>query len=153
VNLSDDAVNAIRADLAHRMKQAEVNAMRDVWQRLFSAVNHMAQQLPKYSAGDIKRFNDTLVDNVRDICDLLPALNLSDDQNLNDLAAQVRQQLCCVGAQTLRDNDNARENTASAAAALTRKMAAFMGQPVPEMPAPARSVEAQILGLFAPRAA
>ena len=153
VDLSADAVTAIRADLEHRMKGAEAEAMRDVWQRLFAAVNHMAQQLPKYAAGEIKRFNDTLVDNVVEIVDLLPSLNLTNDQNLNTLAAQVKQQLCNVSPQTLRDNDAARADTAAAAQALTKKLAGYMNQAAPTFPEPPKSVEAQILDLFAPKAA
>lgn len=142
VSLTDDAVKAIRADLESRMAAAEADAMRDLWQRLYQVVGHMAAQLPKYSAGEVKRFNDSLVENVRDLCGLLPALNLSNDPALTDMAAQVERDLCQHSAQTLRDSDHARDSTARAARDLVKKMGAYMGQPAADIsdPAPASNV-------------
>ena len=154
VDLSADAVDAIKQDLEFRMKAAEADAMKDVWTRLFTAVQHMATQLPRYATGEIKRFNDTLVDNVQQIVDLLPALNLSNDPQLTKMGEMVRQQLTQVSAQTLRDDENARQTTANAAAALTRQLSGYMGEPAPVLPEiQTKSVEAQIMDLFAPRAA
>ena len=154
VDLSADQIAAIQADIEHRTKTAEANAMKDVWTRLFTAVQHMATQLPKYASGEIKRFNDTLVDNVQEIVDLLPALNLSNDPNLAKMGEMVRQQLTQVSAQTLRDDESARQQTASNAAAITRQLSCYLGEPAPVLPEiPAKTVEAQIMDLFAPRAA
>jgi hypothetical protein len=160
VNLSADAVTAIRADLEYRMKQAEADAMRDVWSRLHGVVKHMADQLPKYSAGQIKRFNDSLVDNVGELLDILPALNLSNDPTLTAMAEHIAATLCTTSAQTLRDDDHARDRVSAEAAAIARRMGAYMGQPTPveapPAPEPAADPEEQrraaIFDLFRPAA-
>jgi len=144
--LTDDAVNAIRQDIESRTQATIAAAMRETWQRLYQAVSHVAVTLPKYENGDIRRFNDSLIENVRDICRLLPGLNITNDPTLDVMTKEVESRLCRLDAQTLRDSDYTRSQTAGAAADIMKRMAVFMGT-TPEA-VPAAPAVAPVIDLF-----
>lgn len=127
-SLSDGDVSAIRAEIEETVKQAEAEAMRDVWRRLHEVISHMATTLPAYSNGDVKRFNDSLVSNVVELCDLLPALNLSGDVRLDSIAAEAKAKLARHDAHMLRVSEGARTAVAGEASALLEKMRAMYGE-------------------------
>ena len=77
-------------------------ASRPLWmtcfQRVYDAVGRMAERLSTYepsSAEDNAKntFRDSLVYNVVELADLLPSLNITDDQRLTDLAKRLKADL------------------------------------------------------------
>jgi hypothetical protein len=74
------------------------------------------------------RFHASLVTNVFDLVDLLPQLNVGQDQELNRFAAEIRNRLCVYPAHELKKNDMLRVTTASDAAALLDEMDTVMRQ-------------------------
>lgn len=57
-------------------------------------------------------FRDTLIDNLEDLCDLIPKMNIAGDPALNKLATDAKQVLCKWDAQTLRENPDTRKKVA-----------------------------------------
>jgi hypothetical protein len=94
----------------------------ELWSRLKSVVSHMADRLNEPES----RFHASLVTNVFDLVDLLPQLNVGQDQELNRFAAEIRNRLCSYPAQELKKNDILRVATASDATALLDEMDAVM---------------------------
>lgn len=121
----------IRADVEARMKKALDDAMGDVFTRINDTVGHMAARLKEYkpAAGTRKKaegiFRDSLVQNVRDLVELLPAFNLTNDPRLDKITDRIKRDLCPTDAQILRDNKKARESVASAADAILAQVSAF----------------------------
>lgn len=72
------------------------------------------------------RFHASLVSNVLDLVNLLPKLNVSDDQELNRFAAEIGNKLCGFTARDLKANDVLRVATAHDAAALLYEMDAVL---------------------------
>ena len=81
VDVGDDAAAAIRADITARTEAAVDAAMRDVFTRVSDAVGRMAEKLSatrETHKGDAAAiFRDSLVENVRELVNLLPSLNIS----------------------------------------------------------------------------
>jgi hypothetical protein len=63
-----------------------------------------------------------------EIVDVLPKLNITRDQELERMAADVRASLI-VDPNELRQSEIARSDTAKAAAQIAARMAAYMGVP------------------------
>lgn len=120
--LDTDQVNAIQKQIEERVQTTTRAAMRDLWQRLFDAVSHMADRLSTKDA----IFRDSLLGNVADLCALLPKLNFANDPNLEAMRAEIESKLTTTTAGTLRNNDLMREKTAADARAIIDKMSAFM---------------------------
>ncbi len=98
VAIKDSEIQALRADMEMRLYKAHNAAMKDLWDRLYKPVKHMAEKLSDPEG----KFKDTLVSNVREIVDLLPRLNVMDDPTLEELRKDVENKLCGQAPETLR---------------------------------------------------
>lgn len=117
-----DGADEIRAQIEEGVADAVAAAMRDPYQRLFDAISRMVNRL-----GDPKAvFHDTLVSNVADLVAILPALNITGDEQLAALTQDAGRLIAGVSAQQLRDAPDVRAKVAAEAAAIERAMAAFM---------------------------
>ena len=130
-NLPKGLRDQIAADIDARTKAAEVAAMGDLWARVHASVQAMADKLPKFkpdekgSARGI--FRDSLVDNVREICDLLPRLNVTGDAHLQRMHTEILGKLAKHDAAELREDDATRSKVAADASAILDQMAGYCG--------------------------
>lgn len=122
VSIASEELSRIQQDVERRVAEAQTNAMKDVWQRLFDRVKHMAEKLADPKA----IFRDSMVENAREICALLPRLNFTDDPNLEALRQQVEASLI-KHPEALRNDPDLRRDTAAEAKAIMDKMSVFMG--------------------------
>jgi hypothetical protein len=122
VSIGDAELSRIQQDVERRVQDAQTKAMNEVWQRLFDKVKHMAEKLSDPKA----IFRDTLVDNLREQCDMLTRLNFTDDPNLEALRAEVEANLL-KHPDALRNDPDLRRDKASEAKAIMDKMKTFMG--------------------------
>ncbi len=123
VHLADDEVALIKSQITEDVEAASAGAMREVWQRLYEAVSKMAERLAIPDAV----FRNSLVENLSDLCKLLPLLNLTHDPRLDALRLEVQNQLVYHDPAALRDNQTYRSATAQAAQDIQRRMAGYMG--------------------------
>ena len=72
-------------------------------------------------------FSDSLVNNIVDLCALLPRLNIADDPRLEEMRQTVESTLCQANPEVLRDNIAVRATTASNAETILSAMAGYMG--------------------------
>jgi len=121
----------IRADIAESQAAVMQAAHKATFARVIDAVEHMAEKLAAYVPGGENGraqhvFRDSLVDNLRDLVDLLPGLNLSESAAMENLRKLVDSHLCRHDAETLRIDPKARAETARAAGAIVSKMREFI---------------------------
>ena len=122
VRLQARDVNRIQEEIARRARAAQARAMRDLWERLYGCVARMAERLGDRDAV----FRDSLVENARELCALLPRLNLADDPRLEELRREVEGRLCRHEPQELRDRPGVRSRTARAAQDIMAVMEGYM---------------------------
>lgn len=122
VSIGSEELSRIQQDVERRVKDAEHNAMLDVWKRLFDRVKHMAEKLADPKA----IFRDSMVENAREICALLPRLNFNDDPNLEALRQEVEGKLI-RHPEALRNDPDLRRDTAAEAKKIMDTMSVFMG--------------------------
>lgn len=123
VKLSSDELSRIQQDVERRVQEASASAMKDVWQRLYDKVKHIEERLANPSA----IFRDTMLDNARELCDLLPRLNFADDPTLEAMRQEVEQKLVSYHPDALRNDPDLRRDTAAKAKEIMDRMAVFMG--------------------------
>lgn len=123
VALSESEIGSIRSDLEARLREASASAMKDVWERLFERVKHIVEKLSDPAA----IFRDSMVDNAKEICALLPRLNFADDPDLEALRHEVEHKLTKYHPDALRNDPDLRRDTAAEAKAIMDKMSVFMG--------------------------
>jgi hypothetical protein len=121
VDLNLDEVARIRKDIEARSTAATETAMADLWTRLHDVVSKMAERLGTKDA----IFRDSLVDNVAELVDLLPRLNLTGDARLDAMRREVADKLLVYEPETLRKDGGARKETARAAEDILAAMSGY----------------------------
>ena len=124
VSIASEELTRIQQDVERRVKEAEQTAMKEVWQRLYDRVKHMAEKLADPKA----IFRDSMVENAREICAILPRLNFADDPNLEALRQEVEMGISNHHPDALRNDPDLRRDTAAQAKAIMDKMSVWMGQ-------------------------
>lgn len=122
VSIASEELTRIQQDVERRVRDAEQAALKEVWTRLFERVKHMAEKLADPKA----IFRDSMVDNAREICALLPRLNFNDDPQLEAMRQEVESKLI-KHPEALRNDPDLRRDTAAEAKAIMDKMSVFMG--------------------------
>jgi hypothetical protein len=122
VEIQDEELAKIKADVESRVKKAEQAAMGELWQRLYDRVKHIAERLSDPDA----KFKASLLENAWDLCDILPKLNVADDSNLEQMRTELQAMLRGKNPDVLRTSPAVREDTAKKAQDIVNKMNVFM---------------------------
>jgi hypothetical protein len=128
VTLGDEEKQRIKRQITLDIEASLQVGARELWHRLYGAVQHMADRLAAYKVtkdGVEHPFRDTVVTNLVKLVDVLPKLNITKDPELERLSEQVRDSLL-VDPKELRQSDSARIETANKAAEIASRMAGYM---------------------------
>lgn len=126
VALPEADLISIRESINEQTQEAVDTAMKDLWTRLYDVVARMSERLSNRD----NIFRDSLIENVNEICELLPKLNFAGDEKLEELRKRVEDNLTIHSPETLRDDPTTRLDTAYKAMEIQSAMAAFMGMTV-----------------------
>lgn len=111
-----------------RMREVETTAMRECWTRLHDVVSKAAMTLSQDRAdGKPAIFRDSLIQNISDMCALLPKLNVTDDADLEAMRVKVEKLVSTISPDTCRESVIERQDVAAKLADITSKMSVFMG--------------------------
>ncbi len=130
VKLADKTVKAVMKDIEKRTEERLKKATADVYARIVDVTEKMVERLAAYQpaagpAESSSRFRDSLVWNVKELADLLPALNINSDPKL----ATMQQSLLALteySPTVLRIDEHARRTTAKQAEKLLAKAKQYL---------------------------
>ena len=108
----------IERSLNDRVNEATVMAQRDAWQRLYTCVEHVYERLSQPDAV----FRDSLIENARELTDVLARLNVTGDRDLERLRSEVESQIAAVSAEDLRSDQRLRSDVADSANVILRSI-------------------------------
>jgi Protein of unknown function (DUF3150) len=106
----------IELEINSRIRQAT----KSMWIRLKEAVTHMVDKLSDKDA----IFRDSLVLNIRELIELLPRLNFTEDEDINDMLETMKSLL--VDPESLRTSRHLRSTKAEEAKAILNKISDFL---------------------------
>lgn len=122
-DLGSEEVDRIRQEITASTTSAVAAAVTDVYERVSKVVNAYVDRL----ADEDTVFKNTLVENARDLADLLPALNITADPKLAELHRKLKDQLCAHEPDTLRHNKTTRREAYQAAMDMRKDLSSFFG--------------------------
>lgn len=128
VDLPNDVLSTLRTEIDEHAIASIQTANNDLVGRLYEAVSTMASRL--YASGNVRL---DVANHVRELCDLLPKLNFSDDPKLAHILTEAKQHLAAHNGAELKESSVLRSQVASKATEIEGLMAAFMGG-VPAVP-------------------
>jgi hypothetical protein len=130
VALSEDENSRIRESIQGRLDDAVQGAVSDVWHRVHEVVAKMVERLRAYQVdadGKVQNtFRDSLVGNVKSLVELLPKLNITGNNALEDMRHRLEAELCAFDAPTLREDANVRKEIADNADAILAEIKDYM---------------------------
>lgn len=130
VNLDEDTISYMRQELENEITQRVSDSIADVKNRLVKVVSSYIERLEKVSnyrdasgkrrvAGHVR---SSITGNIQDLIDVIPALNITDDQEVVKLSNQLRADLCTYSAETLNDSQQVREAMISKAKQILKQL-------------------------------
>ena len=115
VNLNKEYVDSIKADLISTLEARQKDTLKQCWARVRKVVTKITE------LGDEEaRVYDSVITNARDLIDILPALNLTGDSELTDIASELQDIL--VPPDRLRQDKRLKQDVALKADAILAKM-------------------------------
>lgn len=121
VQMDAGHADAIKASIEQALTDRVGRAMGHVWDRLAEVLGNFAERT---KSGDGIRVE--LVQNLREIVDLLPEMNITNDAQLEGIRQQIEKRLIGYEAADLRKDDTARAKAAKDAQAIMDQMKGFM---------------------------
>ncbi len=92
----------LRQDIERHVSERLNGALGDLYRRLGEAVGHVCERLTEDDNGKPKVFRDSLIENLRELVDTVPRLNLFQDRQLEALCRDVREKIAHVEPDVLR---------------------------------------------------
>jgi hypothetical protein len=119
--LDSNDTHAIKGDMDKRFKATIEAAQANAWDRLLDHIEKLKAKVETYKPAKHKgdktegTFRDTLVTNLKEMVDLLPSLNITNDPALNQIGARVKASLLQHSAETLRESETIRAQVVESA--------------------------------------
>ena len=112
-----------RENFLAQMHETESLAMQDCFRRLHDVCAKAVGALGR--PGGVIR--ESLIQNIKDVCEVLPTLNITDDPMLEQLRTQIDTVAQSINVVDCRESDTIRLQAKQSLAAAMDKMSAFMG--------------------------
>ena len=122
VDLPPNVLTDLRSEIDQHVLASISTANNDLVGRLYEAVSKLADRL--YGATDVRL---GVTNQVRELCELLPKLNFSNDPKLNHILEQAKKHLAVHTGADLKESSVLRSQVAAKASEIEGLMAAFMG--------------------------
>lgn len=120
-SLSPDIAELIKSSTDKAMQKASGAAQQKNWEDVLKPIQKIVDTLSK----DKSKIYDSLIGNVMEIVDLVPAINFNGDTHLSELAAQAKEVLGKVKPDDLRKSAEARAATLSSAKSIISSFTPF----------------------------
>lgn len=122
-DLGTEEIGRIRQEIEANTQAAAKEAILDAFDQVAKVVEAFMDRLAKPDT----KFRDSLVDNARQLADLLPSLNFIGDPQLTALTKQLQDKLCVHEPDTLRHDPLARRQAYDHAVAMHKDLINFFG--------------------------
>ena len=118
VGLTDTYLKQIKSEYEDELNESRQDANKALWTRLQAVVEAMSERLSQPKAV----FRDSLVENVRELTDVMDGLNIFEDKDLEDFTNEIRDTLTGADPKELRNDAKVRKTQADKATNILGRM-------------------------------
>jgi hypothetical protein len=119
---ADEELKQAQSELDDRVNDAVKEAQKDLFRRLQEPIAHMAEKLKVEGA----TFHGSLVGNIQKIVDIIPALNITGDKEIERFRIEIEKTLAKESPDILRTNKLHRADIAKQAQEMAEKLAGYL---------------------------
>ena len=131
--LATDDVDRVKRDIEQQIEERLHGAVGDLYRRFGEAVERVSERLQEDENGKPLVFRDSMIENIRELVDVVPRLNIFGDDDLARLCEQVKDKIASVDPATLRPSRSfdplARTRVKRDADALMERFAGYFAPP------------------------
>lgn len=127
VSLSAKETARIKADMEKQLNEQLSQSMEELWHRIYEAVERMRDLLADENKTVTDNRYETSVNKLRSIVDVLPALNITGDPDMANMAKKLVKSIGVRDAGELREDKKLREREAQTAEDILASMAGYIG--------------------------
>lgn len=121
VEMAEGELMRVRAHIESNLQYATEKAMKECWEKLYKPVADIAKNFAK----DRTAVHGSLLPNMAELCQILTALNVAEDPNLELMRSEVERLFASLSTDELKDKE-VRMEVGKEAEAIANKMGAFM---------------------------
>lgn len=122
--VSEKALNEFKASYISDQNESMKLAINNTFEKMYKVIEHAAKTLSNPDAG----FHKSIIGNIEELVDILPALNFTGDARITKLCEKMKKKFAGVDAQDLRDDAALRQEKANDASAILKSLAGYMGK-------------------------
>jgi len=111
VSLAADALSELEQSVEDRVSRAAAAARNDLYSRLAKRLEHISSTFSK----EEPRFHDTIITNLRELCRLIPSLNVTGDPEIENLRITVLERVAQFDPDDLREDETKRSEAKQSA--------------------------------------
>ncbi len=131
--LASDDTDRVKRDIERHIEEQLHDAVGDLYRRLGEAVGRVSDRLQEDDNGKPLVFRNSMIENIRDLVDVVPRLNIFGDDELARLCGQVKEKIAGVEPDALRPSKTfdpaARAQVKRDADDLAEKFAGYFAPP------------------------
>lgn len=124
VDLGKDETEAMKQNITHNIANMCETAMRDLWSRFGELLEKVETTMSQRD----KKFKNSLMNNLKDFCNLIPKLNIIEDSTLEELRTEALEKLTTIDPDVVRGSRNERKKVHNDVKSIVDKMNAYMGK-------------------------
>ena len=140
--LATDDVMRIRRDIESDVEERLHGAVGDLYRRFGEAIERVSDRLREDENGKPLVFRDSMIENIRELVDVVPRLNMFGDAELARLCEQVKEKIAGVEPDALRSSKTfdplARERVKRDADDLMERFAGYFAHAAEHVAEPVR---------------
>lgn len=129
--LDADTIEDIKRELAETSDHVLDNAMLDTKDQLVKVIGHLSKRLGEYSLakknGESSKLYDSVVGNVAELAELLPAFNFNNDPKFDELAKRIKSELCSEDIDALKKHEDVRDAVKKSADDILKDVESLLG--------------------------
>ena len=103
--IDEELKKKIQEDIRTRTEEKYKKAMKLLCEKLYAVMAKFNEKLSEKGA----KFKNSLVNNIADLVNILPEMNLTNDPKLAEIAEKIKQDICVFDPEELRHDEQARE--------------------------------------------
>lgn len=122
-DMPEEAMSELREQADLRVAEAVSEARNDLYRRLTERLEHIVKRMTEVAAKkEGSRIHSSLLNNLSELCQLIPSLNVTKDQELENLRQRVLREIAPFDIEDVRDNEDTRTELKNKAAGILAAM-------------------------------
>lgn len=126
VGINQEEVERLKAELEERIKEKTEAAVKELFQRLYAVVSKLAERLKEKQKNPSARLHESLLNNVKALCNILPKLNLTDNKELEELVQKVEKEVLAFSSEDIKEDEVVLNQVMKKADEIANKLSEFI---------------------------